>query len=214
MAFTYTSLKSSIADFLNRDDLTSVIPTWIELAEADFNRRIRHYEMEGRASAEIDTQYSARPSDWLETIRFQIIDGGTFPIELASNAQIMEMRRNVSNVAGRPAYYAFVDGQFEVFPTPNQAYTSELIYYGKIPSLSGSLATNWLLGAHPDAYLYASLTHSAPYLQEDARLQTWSALAERAVNEIVETSKAAKYNGTGLRLRHRGLATASTRRFL
>ena len=35
MALTnFTELKSSIADFLNRDDLTSVIPTFIALAEA------------------------------------------------------------------------------------------------------------------------------------------------------------------------------------
>ena len=33
----YNDLKSSIADFLNRDDLTAVIPTFIELAEADMS---------------------------------------------------------------------------------------------------------------------------------------------------------------------------------
>lgn len=211
MSFTFTSLKTSIGDFLNRDDLTAVIPTFIALAEADFNRRIRHFEMEKRASAEIDTQYSAKPSDWLETIRFQVMGDGTYPIELASNAQLMEMRRNVNDVAGRPAYYAFVDGQFEVFPTPDVAYTSELIYYAKIDALSDSTATNWLLDGNPDLYLYGALTHSAPYLGEDQRIQVWSALAERALNEITNSSHAAKYNGTGLRLRHRGMAPANRR---
>ena len=44
MALTnYSELKSSIADFLNRDDLTSVIPTFISLAEAQFARDLRHY---------------------------------------------------------------------------------------------------------------------------------------------------------------------------
>ena len=34
MALTnYTELKSNIADFLNREDLTAVIPTFIALAE-------------------------------------------------------------------------------------------------------------------------------------------------------------------------------------
>jgi len=211
MAFTFSTLKTAIADFLNRDDLTAIIPTWIELSEADYNRRIRHYKMEKRATAEIDTQYSATPADWMETVRFQIVDGATFPLELASNSAMMDMRRNVANATGRPSHYVFVDGQFEVFPTPSQAFTTELIYYSKLEALSASNASNWLLASHPDLYLYGALTHSAPFLGEDARLQVWSALAERALNEITNEDKAAKYNGTGLRLRHRGLAPAVRR---
>lgn len=46
---TYTELKSAIADFLNRDDLETVAPTFIALAEADINRRLRHWRMEKRA---------------------------------------------------------------------------------------------------------------------------------------------------------------------
>ena len=41
----FTELKSSIADFLNRDDLTAVIPTFIKLAEADMNRKLRHLSL-------------------------------------------------------------------------------------------------------------------------------------------------------------------------
>ena len=66
MALTnFSELKSSIADFLNRDDLTSVIPTFISLAEAQFARDLRHYKMENRATGTIDSQYMTKPSDWL-----------------------------------------------------------------------------------------------------------------------------------------------------
>ena len=211
MSFTFTTLKSAIGDFLNRDDLTAVIPTFITLAEADFNRRIRHYEMEKRATAPITTKLSEAPRNFLEPIRLQIIDGGTFPVELASNAQLMEMRRNVSDTPGRPAYYAFIDGNFEMFPTPDQTYETEMVYYEKITALSDTATSNWILTSHPDLYLYSALTHSAPYLGDDGRIQVWSALAERALQEINNASHAAKYNGTGLRLRHRGMAPANRR---
>ena len=56
---TYDELKTSIADFLDRDDLTSVIPDFITLAEADLNRGLRHWRQEKRATVEIDTQFSA-----------------------------------------------------------------------------------------------------------------------------------------------------------
>ena len=39
---TYAELKTAIANWLNREDLTSVIPDFISLAEADFNRKLRH----------------------------------------------------------------------------------------------------------------------------------------------------------------------------
>ena len=41
----YSELKSAIADFLNRQDLTSVIPTFIKFTEADINRKLRHRRM-------------------------------------------------------------------------------------------------------------------------------------------------------------------------
>ena len=53
MALTnYTGLKTSIADFLNRDDLTAVIPDFIALAESQINRDIRHWKMEARTSGQ------------------------------------------------------------------------------------------------------------------------------------------------------------------
>ena len=50
---TYDELKDSVADFLNRSDLTSVIPDFIKMAETDMNRKVRHWRMENRASATI-----------------------------------------------------------------------------------------------------------------------------------------------------------------
>ena len=69
---SYSTLKSAIADWLLRDDLTAVIPSFISLAEAKFNRRIRDYRMVKRATAEIDAGYAAVPADWLQTVRFQL----------------------------------------------------------------------------------------------------------------------------------------------
>ena len=61
----YTGLKASIADFLNRDDLTAVIPDFITLAEAQINRDIRHFKMEARSSGQQSSgdEYMQVPSD-------------------------------------------------------------------------------------------------------------------------------------------------------
>lgn len=208
MALTnYTELKSSISDFLNRDDLTSVIPTFISLAEAQFNRDIRHWEMENRVSGQqsVGDQYMQLPADWIETIRFHLTSEGTNALELASLAAISDKRSNTEDEAGRPRFYSHVRGEFELFPTPDSDYDFELLYYQKIPALSDNNTTNWLLDYSPDVYLYGSLLHSAPYLQEDARIAVWAQMYSAAVTQLNAQSERVKNSGSGIRLNIRGL---------
>ena len=54
---TYAELKSSIANWLNRDDLTAVIPDFIALAEAQIARDIRHWRQEKRVTTSVNEQY-------------------------------------------------------------------------------------------------------------------------------------------------------------
>lgn len=198
----FTELKSSIADFLNRDDLTSTIPSFITLAEADLNRQLRHWRMEKRATANLDTKYTAFPSDFLEPIRLMLTGANETRLELITLGELMD-KRAVSNTAATPKFYAMVDGSFEVYPTPDQTYTLEMLYYERIDTLSSSNPTNWVITYHPDAYLYASLSHSAPYLAEDQRTPVWVELYKNAVSGINMEDQKAKSGGTGHRMRIR-----------
>ena len=198
---TYAELKSSITDFLNRDDLDTVAPDFITLAEADLSRKVRHWRMEGRATAEIDTQYSAIPADFLEVITFHVTSGNLRPLELISQAEMLQRRYENLDTSGKPAYYALTAGEIEVYPTPDGTYTTELYYYKRISALSDSNTSNWMLEYFPDAYLYGSLVHSAPYLKDDARLQLWAALYEQAIASINRESEATKFGGSGRRMK-------------
>lgn len=200
---TYATLKTAIADFLNRDDLTSVIPTFIALAEADIQRKLRHWRMETRSTAQLDTQYSAIPADWIESIRFYLTTGETSRLELISQAELIDRKQADGNVTGRPYYYAMTGSQFELYPVPDGLYTGELVYFGKVPTLSDSATTNWLLTHAPDVYLYGALIHSAPYLKDDARIQIWAALYQSAIDSLNDSSNDARHSGTGLRLKIR-----------
>lgn len=204
---TYSNLQTTIADFLNRDDLTAAIPTFIQLGEAQMNRDIRHWEMEARVSGQQSQgdKHMQLPSDWIETIRLHLTGSGTDPVELASLAAIAEKRAAVDDLAGRPRFYAHVRGEFELFPTPDEDTDFELLYYAKIPALSASNTTNWLLEYAPDIYLYASLAHSAPYLAEDARIAVWAQMYSAAVSQLNAQSERVKNSGSGIRLNIRGL---------
>ena len=200
---TYDELKDSIADFLNRDDLTSVIPDFITMAEADMNRGLRHWRQEKRSTAEIDTQYSAIPADFLEAIRFYITSNDTSPLELISQSEMVDRRYRSGDTSGKPAYYAVTAGEIEVYPTPDGTYDAELYYYSRITALSASNTSNWVLEYFPDAYLYGALVHSAPYLKDDERAQVWASLYANAISAINAESEKFKFGGSGRRMKIR-----------
>ena len=200
---TYDELKASIADFLNRDDLTSVIPDFITLAESNLNMTVRHWRQEKRSTAEIDTQYSAIPADFLEVISFHISSGDYRSLELISQAEMQDRRYKSGDASGKPAFYAITAGEIEVYPTPDGTYDAELYYYSRITALSESNTSNWLLEYFPEAYLYGSLLHSAPYLKDDERVQVWASLYANAINAINAESEKSKFGGSGRRMKIR-----------
>jgi len=181
---TYSGLKTTIADYLNRDDLTSVIPSFITLAEAKFNRKLRMRQMLKRATATIDTQYFAYPADWLQAKEFILNTNPITYMEFVTDKQANELRQNQIIASGKPQYYTIVGTQIEVIATPDTGYTGELTYYGKITALSDSNTSNWLLAYAPDLYLYGALLEASPYLKDDERLATWSTLYTNSLGDM------------------------------
>ena len=206
MALTnYSELKTSIADFLNRDDLTSVIPTFIALAEAQINRDVRHWKMEKRVTGALDSEYSQLPTDWLETIQVHITGSGTYPLQLASRDAIADKRSARNDTSGRPKFYTHADSSLELFPTPDASYTIELLYYAEVEALSDLVPVTWLLQDAADVYLYGALIHSAPYLQEDGRAGVWAQMYSAAVQKLNQASEKGRMSGSGLTMKVRGL---------
>ena len=65
---TYANLKTSIANWLNRSDLTTEIADdFIKLAEADFNSKLRVRKMITQSSFTIDSETEAVPTGFLST---------------------------------------------------------------------------------------------------------------------------------------------------
>jgi hypothetical protein len=200
MAITsYTELKTAIANWLNRDDLTSVIPDFIALTEADIQRKVRHWRMEERSTATLDARYTQLPDGFLEAVRFHL-DVDERPIELLTPLALQQRRQGNSDAGGKPQFYAIIAGQIEVWPTPDGSYTGELYYYARTATLTDSNTSNWVLTHFPDAYLYGALVHAAPYLVDDQRIGTWSALYQSAIDGINANNDKAKFGGSGLRL--------------
>ena len=110
---TYTELKSSLADWLNRTDLTSVIADFISLAEAQMERQLRTRQMIVRATASFAAaaEYGTVPDDFMEVKSIKL---DTNPVT-SLTFQTIEAMDQLSNTtylsSGKPLYFTVVGNQ-------------------------------------------------------------------------------------------------------
>lgn len=186
MAFgSYSDLLAAIATWLNRGDLTAAIPDFVTLAEAEMRRKLRTRRATGRSDATISTQFVSLPSDFGGPRAITLT--GTSPIAVLQYVEPSEAQRLKSEVytaAGQPVCYSVVGDELQFIPTPDASYTVEMTYWKGLAALTVSNTSNWMLTDHPDAYLYGSLMHSAPYLVDDSRVETWAGLFGVAMDGI------------------------------
>jgi hypothetical protein len=199
---TYSELKTAVADWLNRADLTAAIPNFIQLAEAKFNRELRTRQQVKRAYATLTGQYIQIPTDWLEAINLQLNVTPVRVLDFVTLDQADRIRANRYGETDADAY-TIVGDQLEVIPVVGANTEIDMTYYIKVPSLSDVSPTNWLLTAWPDLYLYATLVHAAPYLREDERVAVWKGLTDQLLEEIRLSDERAKHSGGPLRARTR-----------
>ena len=183
---TYSGLLASIADFLNRTDLTASIPDFVVLAEADLERKLRVRLMTTIVTASVNAQYETVPTDFAGAISMQRSDGT--PVDERSIDALNLITADNASATGLVTDYAVLGAAFQFYPIPTTAQTVTLTYYQKIPSLVTN-GSNWLFTAHPDAYLYGSLVSAAPYLQDDDRLQVWESLYGNALSAIKKNDR-------------------------
>jgi hypothetical protein len=204
MAITnYGTLKTEIADFLNRTDLTAVIPTFITLAHNKLNRDLRTRQMVQRATASIDTEYSAFPANFLQVRDIRLNTDPTTSLEYISSEQQNQERQRHTNTTGQPRYFTIIGETFQVFPTPDTSYTCEIGFYEKITAMSSDSDANWLLTSCPEIYLYGALVHSSPYLKDDERTVIWQTLYRDIFESLEREDTKSRFSGTTLRMRHR-----------
>lgn len=202
MAYTnYSDLKTSVANYLGRSDLTSVIPDFISFAEMRMARELRTRQMLQSATALTvgNDAKVALPTDFLEVRDLNVQGSPRTPLTYMSPSAFS--RDAPADEVGRPTTYTIIKSEFVLAPKPDTAYTLEILYYAKPTVLSTNNASNVFLANYPDALLYASLLEAEPYLINDARSQTWVSLYDRAITNISNADQNGDYSGVPLQMR-------------
>jgi hypothetical protein len=84
---------------------------------------------------------------------------------------------------------------------PSSTATIDLEYYTKIPALSDSNTTNWLLTKAPLVYLYGSLIAAEPFMMDDARATTYGVLFSKSIKGLMHTDVMSRFARISARVR-------------
>ena len=192
-AFTsYDNLKTNIADYLARQDLTDKIPMFVSLAEKRLNRDLRLRQTLQQSTYSLTSGYKVpTPADFLEMKDIHIDANPIVNLNFKTVSQFYRLSN--SSGSGVPINYTLVSDNFVLAPRPTGASTINMTYY-KIPKvLSTTNPSNEYLEVCPDLLLYASLVESAPFLMDDARLQTWEGLYTRGLTSITKSDEQSEF---------------------
>ena len=200
---TYTTLKASIANWLNRSDLTSEIADdFIKLTEADFNSKLRIRKMVAQTSFTIDSETEALPTGFLQVRDIYILNGNTkVPLTYTTPSQ-MDSTVGTSTT-GLPNSFTILGDTFRFSPKPDATYTAFINYYKSFDALSDTTTTNYILTAHPAIYLYGSLFHAANFLGgiNPQQVQTWQQMFATAMERLELNDREDQVSGSPLQIR-------------
>jgi len=202
----YSELKTAIAAWMARSDLTSNLDDFIDLCEA----RVSYggqapYESEpirilgteqANESLTISSQTTALPTGFLEARSFYLDNSTNDPLDYFSPDRFWEA--NAANDTGTPEIYTIQGTNIVVAPSPDVTYTGKLSYFKKMDALSDSATTNWLITNYPNVYLYGSLFEGALYVKDYNEADRWFALYKSAIDGLVDQDKTSRHSGSTL----------------
>ena len=200
---TYSALKTSIANWLNRSDLTSEISgDFIVLTEKDFNSKLRIRKMITQTTITVDAETESLPSGFLQVRDFYILNGGTkYALNYITPSQMDQIKGG--SMTGQPSTYTILGDTFRFAPSPASAYTAYLNYYKEFDPLSDSNTSNYILANHPAIYLYGSLYHAANFLGGIEPNQTgeWEKMYQSALERLERNDREDQYGNAPLQQR-------------
>jgi len=192
---TYSDLQTAVASFLHRDDLTSEIPDFIKLAEADLQVRAKLSQWDTSATVTVTSGTGPLPSDFAKATSVTY-GAGDYTIDFMS--QIGYDAYAAAAETGSPEFYTIRGTNLLIYPLYSGDVT--LAYTARFTALSGSATTNSLLTLFPDAYLNGSLMHACSWLHDMEGMNKYAAVFEASITRIKKYMIDYKYSD-GLQMR-------------
>jgi hypothetical protein len=175
---TYSELQAAIANWLARSDLTSVIPDFITLFEAQAAKKLRVRPMEATATLSVSAGSATLPADYLGYRRATVTSSPRVDMEYVAPSYLQALYPN--GITAVPAYFTIEASAIKT--RSSDVNPIEFLYLAKTPALSGAL--NWLFTNHPDVYLAGSLFEAYSFVKNYEEAAVWKARRDEGFEDI------------------------------
>ena len=195
MASNYGELKTEIADYLDRDDLTSKIPGFIEKAIQRINFELDHRRFEVRSTNTIDARRLGLPDDYLRARNIEIKTSPPRNLQFRTPASIDDLRRSQGDATGTPRYFTQHGNELEFYPaaTTANSFEIEIIYRAELEQFVEDTDTNWVLLKNSGLMLHACLIEAYLYLKDTKNAGTNQSIFLESVAKMEELDKTGRY---------------------
>jgi len=186
VAMTFDNLCTDVANYLERTDTVTVnqIPSFIMLAEQVLAAELKFL---GNLNTQTSTMTAndstlTKPARWRKTVSMNITVAGVRQPVLLRKYEFLRNYWPNNTSTGTPVYYADYDyNHWLVAPTPDAAYTFDILYYERIQPLDSTNQTNWWTQNAPQALLYGTLLQAMAWVKNDDRIPMWKSQYEAIV---------------------------------
>jgi hypothetical protein len=186
VAMTFDNLCTDVANYLERTDTVTVnqIPSFIMLAEQVLAAELKFLGNLNTQTSTLTLNDStiAKPARWRKTVSMNITVAGVRQPVLLRKYEFLRNYWPDNTQTDVPKYYADYDyNHWLVAPTPNAAYTFDILYYERIQPLDSTNQTNWWTINAPQALLYGTLLQAMAWVKNDDRIPMWKSQYEAIV---------------------------------
>lgn len=172
---TYAQLLAKVASWMNRDDLTTMIPDFVELTEERINRGLRVRQMESDLPATAITAGEILPASGVLDAKVLWVPGHEAAPLVAQSLESVIARGQ----HGTPSMYAWSGGSLTFDGTGDV----QGVLYVRVPALA-TASSNWLSESAPSLYLFGALAEAKLYVGDDAGAQMWSARFDQTMTDL------------------------------
>lgn len=177
---TYSELQAAIKNYLARNDLDDMIPTFIAMAEAHMQQNLQLRVMERISTHALeDGQDNVALPDRREDGNWDVYMNMR-EVALAGSPRVNLQyvapdvyTDMIGSASGRTSAYTIIGRHLYLAPAAGEGETVILTYYAQIPPLSARQPANDVLLLHPNLYLYGALWESSVYTRESSQAVVW-----------------------------------------
>lgn len=176
---TYAELKTAIATWLARDDLTAYIPDFITLFETNARRRLRSRQQIKTTELLTDEGDALLPSDYVSPVRLTWLGDSRIGLGYVAPQELDILYPE--STAGTPLVYTIEGTTIKTRPVDDDTEL-ELVYLGDLTTLANG--SNWLIEKHPDLYLFGSLVEAEIFNKDPERASIWKSRRDEIYAEL------------------------------